>query len=262
MIQAVHFQFMTDKGKLAKKLFSADRQFLASIVPDLLDRNLKTEIGEDIFGRIHPPENYYPDWAIDIFKANRNNPHVVWVQEGYRHCCGRCFNKRENGKSPDPFHEHVCLDGHAQILEEQIDEIINGKELIFNNLGIMPEGYCPPNHLYNIDTIGTANLAGFKLFLTRNGFDYFKKGLVKLPAYWADDSRELIMLPESKYGSSPVKTAYYDKMSETELNDFLTSSDFSQRLFELPVRDKPKAKAWLNERAIRTYKRLRDVVNK
>src|SRR4030042_5856568 len=151
MVLAVHFQYMNDKGKLAKELFSSGKPFLASIVPNLLDPEMKTEEGEDIYGRIHSLDIYYPDWAKEIFRENRKNKNIMWVQEGYRHCCGKCYNKRikNGGGGFDPYHEHVCLDGHAQSLEKQIEIIAKGKKLMKDKLGIAPVAYCSPNHLYN-----------------------------------------------------------------------------------------------------------------
>src|SRR3989344_4473401 len=91
MIPVLHFQFMNSSG-VARKIVQAGKPFVASIVPNLLDKEMKTEEGKDIHERIHLPRNYYPDWAVEFFRDNRDNPHITWVQEGYRHCCGRCYD--------------------------------------------------------------------------------------------------------------------------------------------------------------------------
>ncbi len=254
---AVHFQFMNDKGKIARELFNG-KHFIASIVPNLLDPSMKTDEGEEIYNRIHPLSNYYPGWAKNIFRRNKDNSHVTWVQEGYRHCCGRCYNKGKaiGKKSPDPYHEHVCLDRHSQSLEEQIEIIGKGKELIKKELGIVPIGYCPPNHLYNKDTLRAAEENDFSYFLIRNGFDYFANGLIEILSY---RDNKLVILPETKNGRSPIKITYYDHISEGRFPQYNEiPADFLDLIF--PV-DKPRFKAWANEKAITAYKKLRDLKN-
>ncbi len=269
-IPAVHFQFMTDNREIAKRLFGYNKPFLASIVPDLLDKTLKTEEGEKIYERIHPKDNYYPDWAIELFKANKDNPNVIWIQEGYRHCCGRCFNRREEnrkagkGNYPDIYHEHVCLDGHSQSLEKQVEIIRKGGGKLTQGLGITPDGYCPPNHLHNKDTESAARIKDFKYFLTRNGFDYFIPGLINLPAY---EDYGLIIIPESNFGTStksPVSLTYYDHLVEREdiREEFFKFLDSSVPLSELPISKKSKAKVFLNRRLIYAAKRGRDLKNR
>ncbi|VVB84092.1 Uncharacterised protein [uncultured archaeon] len=253
----VHFQFMNDNGELARKLFNSGNYFIASIVPNLLDSEMKTEEGESIYGRIHPENNFYPDWAKEIFGENGKRTDIGWAQEGYRHCCGRCFNKgRALGKkSPDPHHEHVCLDGVAQSLEKQIEVIAKGKDLIKRQLGISPQFYCPPNHLYNKDTLIAAKENGFDFFLSRNGFDYFLLGLINTPVY---EKGELIMLTESKYGSAPLRMTYYDQLCEDPENfDALLKN--SSSLTCLNIENKKPTKARVSEKLITAYKKLRDL---
>ncbi len=266
MIPAVHFQYMTNE-EAAKRLFGAGKHFIASLVPDLADKALTTETREPIYGRIHPIDNFYPDWAIRLFSENANNPKIIWVQEGYRHCCERCFDKREahikagGGNSPDPHHEHVCLDGHSQSLGEQIEVIGKGRNII-RKLGINPVGYCPPNHLYNQDTEKAARILRFDYFLTRNGFDYFLPGLVKFPTYY---DNELIVIPESKpeIGTkSPAIMVYYSDIAEGKVPNWQELFQSSKYLSISKLTSKPKAKVWMNEKLIRGYKKLRDFKNK
>jgi hypothetical protein len=260
-ILAVHFQFM-DSEEAAKRLFGAKKRFIASFVPDLADKCLRTEGREEIYGRIHPTDNFYPDWAMRLFSENGPNPYVTWVQEGYRHCCERCFNRREEnirtggGDFPDPYHEHVCLDGHNQSLEKQMEVMQKGRRII-QELGIEPVGYCPPNHLYNKDTKSAARILDFKYFLTRNGFDYFFPGLVEFPAYFDD---ELTVVPESKLErtKSPVIMVYYSDITEGKVPDWQELLQSSEPVSPLGIAEELKTKIWMNERLILLYKKLRD----
>lgn len=262
MIPAVHFQFMTDNGRMAEKLFSSGKPFLASIVPDLLDKKLKTESGQDIHERIHPDSNYYPEWAIEKFRQNKDNPNITWVQEGYRHCCERCYEKfesnggRENNGWPDPFHEHVCLDGHIQSLEAQFIAIHNGKKLMGDRLEIVPTIYCPPNHLHNNNTLKATRNNCFDYFLIRNGFDYLPRNPINLPAY---RDTGLIIVPESKIGrtKSPIALTFYDQL-EDQWEEFSRILESSITLSELQVEKKPVIKTHMNQGLIIKYKRLRD----
>jgi hypothetical protein len=252
---AVHFQSMSDGGELAKELFGSGKPFIASIVPNLLDFAMKTVDGKEIYGRIHSPKIYYSNKSKTIFRENRNNLNVIWAQEGYRHCCGVCFNKRENnsGKGYDPYHEHVCLDGHAQSLDEQVEIIGKGKELIKKELGITSIIYCPPNHLYNKDTLEAAKQNGFELFLTRNGFDYFFPNKIELPCYVENG---LLVFPETKVGKSPIKMVYYDDNPSDCLNLLSSSSS----LAEFGIEDVSPSKIKRNEKLIIISKRIRDFI--
>jgi len=245
---------MNDDGRLAEELFDSGYVFFASIVPGLLSPELKTEEEEEICGRIHPTDNFYPEWAKKIFKENKDNSNVWWVQEGYRHCCGRCFNKKEiSGKnSPDPHHEHVCLDGIAQSLEKQIEVIARGKQILKEELGIVPKIYCPPNHMYNKDTLKAARANRFSYFFTRNGFDYFFPQLIELPCH---EEEGLTIFTETKYGKSPARMAYYDKDSE-ELLKMIKSSQPLTAYYDNNV---SKMEIGINKFLIGLYKRLRDL---
>jgi len=229
MIPVIHFQVITDKGETLKKLLKSDKQFLASIVPNLLEPSMKTETGKEIFGRIHPKNNYYPEFFKEFLKENKDNPNIIWIQEGYRHCCERCFEKRENhnqkglGNFPDPFHEHICLDGNSQSFEEQLKVIKKGKEIL-KKYGISPRGYCPPNHLFNEDTFRAIKEAGFEYVLIR--------AKTELPAYQRTD--KLIVIPEGKLKevgeNVPALYTYYDILKDKWENHQLfleKSSPFS-----------------------------------
>ncbi len=261
-IPAVHFQYMNDDGKVARELFNSGDKFIASIVPNLLDKSMKTEEGEDIYNRIHSMNNYYPDWAKEIFRENKDNPNIIWAQEGYRHCCGRCYNnlQENNGKGIDPYHEHICLDGHAQSLEKQMDVIRKGKNLIIEELGIKPRLYGPPNHLYNKDTIKAASENDFTGFLLRNGFDYFIPNFIELPAYKDDLGKDncMIFLPETKKGKSPVIITYYDRICNGEVQNWKELFKNSYYLGIPLIKNKPKFKIWLNDKLILTAKKIRD----
>jgi hypothetical protein len=261
-ILAIHFQYMNDGGKLARELFNSGKPFIASIVPNLLDKSMKTEERENIFDRIHSPDNYYPEWAKEIFKDNKDNPKVLWAQEGYRHCCDRCYNKgiARGKKSPDPYHEHICLDGHAQSFEKQIEVISKGKKLIEDELGIEPILYCPPNHLYDKNTLKAADKNEFSYFLTRNGFGYIPliRNLIKLPALAYSG---LILFPETKNGKSPVIMTYYDHICDGKVANWRGLLENSSSLYDLNISDEANLEFWISEKLTEGYKKLRDIKN-
>ncbi len=265
MISVVHFQYMSDGGEIAKRLVSSKKPFLASIVPDLLDKCLKTAEGEDISGRIHPENNYYPNWAVDFFRENKRNRNITWIQEGCRHCCGRCFNKleknRKSGKEwPDPFHEHVCLDGNTQSLEAQFVVMDVGRKLMIDKLGIYPEGYCPPNHLSNDNTLSAARKVGFEYFLTRDATDYFP--LPRLGPYRSENG--LIILPEARLGSRnpDLVFTYYDHLERGKLDEYLPILRDSRDLSKIHLAKAPFALGRINQTAIFLYKFSRDFRNR
>lgn len=264
-ILAVHFQYMKDNGELAKRLFDSGKPFIASIVPNLFDKTMKTEEGEPIYDRIHLPENYYPDWAIDIFKANANNPNVTWVQEGYRHCCGRCFNERERNKKdgkgdfPDPHHEHVCLDGVSQDSGKQLEVISKGK-ILLEDFKIIPQGYCSPNHLDSEDTTDVIKYLDFDYLLIRNGYDYLTPNTISFSAY--RDYNGIIILPETKIeipNTSPVLMTYYDHICEGKVLDWEQVLSSSESLDRIEFEEISKIKVWENRELVKSYKKTRDL---
>jgi len=138
MLAGIHFQWINDKGETLEKILSMKKTFIGFIVPALLDKSL-TNKGKDIFGRVYPEENYYPSWFVDALKQEVKNKNVIWAQEGFMHYCEPCFELfeqnggRENHGYPDPFHEHVCLNGNSQTLEEQKSAIKNTTDGIYAN---------------------------------------------------------------------------------------------------------------------------------
>jgi hypothetical protein len=264
----IHFQYMKDEGRLLNFLLSLKRPFAAFIVPELLVDNLKSD-DIRIYGNIHPAENHYPDWAKAFFKEHKHNPDIAWVQEGYLHCCGKCFKKREenindgDGNWPDPHHEHVCVsDRTSQSFDKQHYVINRGRDLIFNETGIEKIfAYCPPNHLGNANTINAARINGIENYIVRNGFDYLTNGLIILLAY---RRRHSIIIPESIIGEgkkSPLIGAYYDRLADgrQNLDKFLDFFDASVPIAEIIKNLGQKSKKhWLSEKLVYNYKKLRD----
>lgn len=117
-------------------------------------------------------------------------------------------------------------------------------------MGIVPTVYCAPNHLYNQDTLIATRENGFKLFLTRNGFDYFLPNMIELPVY---EDNGLLVFSETKKGKSPVRMSYYDNPSEC-LDLIASSSPLT------PAKEVSLFKIRMNEGLIRGYKKIRDLV--
>ena len=257
MTLAIHFQFMNGVGDLAEQLLKTDKQFIASVVPNLFDPSMRTVEGAEIYNRIHLPDNYYSEESKEFFRELAEKENVVFVQEGYRHSCGRCYDKFEKnveegrGSYPDSYHEHVCLDGEAQSYGMQVESMAEGRKILRRN-GIEPLGYCAPNHLWNRDTLSAVANLDYGFFMTRN--------LIGLPNYLTKvGGRFLHILPEAKVGSfgwrnSPVVYTFYDRDAEAIL-DLLKTSE--------PLRDlerslKPAVGVWLNDELVIASKKARD----
>lgn len=256
MLAGIHVQYTPDEGELMKEVVSLKKPAVIFVVPALLDKTLKDSKGKLLLGNIYPEENFYKQWFIDFLKENRKNSSLIFAQEGYTHYCERCFEKflgnggREKDAWPDPFHEHVCLDGKAQSLEEQMESMKKGKGLLKDFTGIVPEGYCPPNHLGNQDTLSAAEIKGFKHIMTRN--------LLGLSAYY--ENSHMIVLPEVKLGerkNSPVISTYYDHFVDGKWEEFQKILESSDTKFE--ISGKQEIRVWLNSQAIIYAKKGRDL---
>ena len=259
MLAGIHFQWINDKGETLEKILSMKKTFIGFIVPALLDKSL-TNKGKDIFGRVYPEENYYPSWFVDALKQEAKNKNVIWAQEGFMHYCEPCFDVfeqnggRENHGYPDPFHEHVCLNGNSQTLEEQKSAIKKGKEMLMDLTGIIPEVYCPSNHLHNKNTLLAAKDGDFKEFTTRNLLPF--GGLTS----YKDSATGLRVFPESKIGegkNSAIVYTFYDHLVSGKREDYskiLSESDVEYLRFV----DEPTKRVWLNQKMIMFSKKTRD----
>ena len=112
MLAGIHFQWINDNGEMLERILSTKKPFVGFVVPGLLNKTLKNN-GKEVFGRVYPEGNYYPQWLIDVFKEEVENSNIMWAQEGMFHYCESCFEKfeknrgREKDHAPEPFHEHV-----------------------------------------------------------------------------------------------------------------------------------------------------------
>lgn len=255
MIAEIHFQGVRDNGEALKRILSLEKPFVASLVPVFMDKSLKNN-GKNVLERVYPEKQYYPSWFIGALREIRENPNIIWAQEGMFHYCEPCFEQFEkNGgrkkyPAPDPFHEHICVyNKHEQNLEEQVKSMKEGKILISDLTGIVPLVYCPPNHLYNRDTLIAARNLGFKYFNVRN--------FMNLQAY---SEEGLTILPEAKLGekhdeTSPVVYSYYGNL----IDDFEVHSEMlnkSEKGFK--IREKPEFKTAINQTVVYGYKKFRD----
>ncbi len=255
MIAEIHFQGVRDDGETLKKLLSLEKSFVASLIPVFMDKSLKNN-GKNVLERVYPEGQYYPSWLVGALKEIKENPNIIWAQEGMFHYCEPCFEEfeknggREKNPAPDPFHEHVCVSRwKGQNLEEQLKLIKEGKTLISDLTGIVPLVYCPPNHLYNRDTLIAARNLDFKCFNVRN--------FMNLQAYKEEG---LTILPEAKLGgrhdeNSPAVYSYYGNL----IDDFESHSEMlnsSEKVFK--IRKKPEFKIAVNQAAVLGYKKFRD----
>lgn len=256
MLAGIHFQYITDNGEMMEKILSKDKQFFLFIVRGLMDKTLEDSRGEKILGKVYPEDNFYKSWFIDFLKENRKNRKIIPVMEGNMHYCERCFEKflenggREKDAWPDPFHEHVCLDGKAQSYNEQFAKIKEGIDFFIETTGIFLRGYCPPNHLSNRDTRNVAERFGFDYFFIRN--------LLGIPAYC--ETSNLIVLPEAKLGerrTSSVIYTYYDHLVDGKWEEFEKIFDLSDGRLNLSP-SKPFILDAINSQLVKYSKKARD----
>ena len=91
--------------------------------------------------------------------------------------------------------------------------------------GIIPEVYCPSNHLHNKNTLLAAKDGGFKEFTTRNLLPF--GGLTS----YKDSATGLRVFPESKIWegkNSAIVYTFYDHLVKGEWEDYskiLSESD-------------------------------------
>lgn len=136
----------------------------------------------------------YEDWFVSLLKEAVKNPGVVLAQRGLTHKC-----PYKHASWVDPWHESTCpynfsLDSN---LERQKDLMQSGRDEIFKFLGIYPEAFAPPNHVFNAASLSLAGELGYKFFITR--------AMIPIVPYRHNG---LIVVPESYVGENNSENFY------------------------------------------------------
>ena len=123
-----------------------------------------------------------------------------------------------------------------------------GKKMMEEILGVSPKIYCPPNHLFNKDSLDLARKLGFEYFMVRN--------LTGLSAY---EDNGLIILPESKIGGGNIQYTFYDHLVDGDWNKFEEVLKNSSGLSSLKISKESFLRIWLNNELVWETKNMRDL---
>lgn len=136
---------------------------------------------------------------VNLVKEGIKQGSVTLAQQGYKHKC-----KYEH-KIADPWHENFCFYNKLLSLEEQLEIMRKGKEIVEDTFGATPIIYSPPNHMYDRTTLKAAWILGYK-FLT-------DLALISLNPY---NKNDVVVIPESKVDSIKTDVVYlhYDEIDK------------------------------------------------
>ncbi len=246
----IHLEYCDDNGRRLEKIAEFGKPFGISVVPVLL-----LPEHESFKNGIYPSDYYYPDRIVDILRELAKEDFVVFGQQGFAHYCTECLKTefKDGGKREfkrDLWHENSCFYKKEKSVEEQIEFMKKGKEVIEDKLKVSPLIYCPPNHMFDNNTKTAAEELGYEFFAV--------KGILSLAPY---REGKLKILPERKvWQNGDVFYTHYDQMNE-EFCKYLRIIESSTLILDDFFSDKT-SKAWLNEKLISVYKTLRDVKNR
>ena len=105
----------------------------------------------------------FSDKGIEQVKKLLGRFGVSLGQRGY---LGRCKYSHDDGT--DPWHENFCLYNETINLEDQLDFMIKGKEVLTKTFGIEPLVYAPINHLYDENTLAAVQILKYQFIMDQN----------------------------------------------------------------------------------------------
>lgn len=160
-------------------------------------------------------------------------------QHGNRHRCPY----EEKHKIADPAHENFCF-YHRLSYSNQRELMEEGNKTLISILGIKPELYVPPNHVYTSATLLAANAMGFRFFA--------EMGQINREPY---KNGKMIMLPEVELGRrGRVYYVHYDELTPELIN---TIKDM-HRFHEITPKEISTLKKEANELSVKARKLARD----
>ena len=167
--------------------------------------------------------------------------------EGTLHVC-----TQRNHKIRDPHHEGICTSffQESESYQQQLEKLLEGKELLKKIFDIDPIGYVPPQHLWNKDTRRAVEDSGMKYLITNAIFSemypYQEGNVIIVPSGSAKHGRT----------NNPVIHFYYDRILGAEKMLEEIEPNISP-LSEIPVLEKTIYHR-LNSTYLWTVKQTRD----
>ncbi|MFH0936435.1 MAG: hypothetical protein V1815_02020 [Candidatus Woesearchaeota archaeon] len=125
----------------------------------------------------------FSDKGIEQVKKLLGRFGVSLGQRGY---LGRCKCSHDDGT--DPWHENFCLYNETINLEDQLDFMIKGKDVLTKTFGIEPLIYAPINHLYDDNTIKAAQILKYRFMMDQNNIG---------PELRPYEKHEIVIIPEA-----------------------------------------------------------------
>jgi len=243
MILDIHLEYCDDTGERFENIAKLGKPFNIPIIPVLLLPE------HEIFKNgVYPSDYFYSEKFTGLLNELSKEKYIGWGQQGFSHYCPECF--REKNKK-DAWHENRCLHGPKKSVEEQIEIMKKGKNVIEDVLNVSPTIYVAPNHQFDENTKVAAKELGYKYFADR--------GIINVSPYRENG---LIILPERDLGQKgEVFYTHYDRMKDN-LKEYIELIENSEPLENIKLSKKPKIKAVLNNRLLVGRKRLRDLIKK
>jgi peptidoglycan/xylan/chitin deacetylase (PgdA/CDA1 family) len=157
-----------------------------------------------------------PPWMEEYWK--KTNPDVISLVREVVGMPGNVLGQQGNThkcKYPhtlvDPWHENRCPYRHTPSKQEQRDLMEAGRAKLAALLGVSPQLYVPPNHLFNHDTLEVASEMRYWFFAV--------KSIVRLPPYRFGN---LVVVPEGDLTRGQLGRAatyiHYDEIDSHRAN--------------------------------------------
>lgn len=198
-----------------------------------------------------------PPWMEDYWKENNAEvikqvrkivriPGNVLGQQGNTHKC------RKGHVCVDEWHENRCPYGGSPRKEEQRELMETGRQRLIDLIGVSPQLYVPPNHLFNHNTLEAASEMGYKFFAV--------KAVIPLQPYRFGN---LIVIPERDLTKGQLNgAAAYIHYDEIDAN----KDHYREAVRRASPLDKVRPefvnpdKIFLNNSLVLGWKVMRDVI--
>ncbi len=163
-------------------------------------------------------------YIISLCPASINNltdKDIKHVRELLKNCMlgqrGNLGICKYEHKLTEPWHENLCIHNPSLSFEEQLSFMKKGKEILAKTFR-EPEVYCPINHLYDINTIKSAQILKYKYMMDMN--------LENLEVY---EINGLTIIPEIKLKNKSNRDAvyiHYGDLNKKEVIEFIKNNEF------------------------------------